>query len=107
MERGIRKRNVISEMYFGTYFLMFAMIVAIGLISMMYLMQFTDIHTKGYSLRRLEGERDRLKTTQEIKYTNVSRVRSLSHIQQTEQVKRMVPATNVVYLKPDTAIVQK
>jgi len=102
---GIHKRSFAPRFEVGSYFLMFSMILVAGLMSFLYLMQFTDIHTKGYSLRRLETEQYVLKNAQESKYTNISRVRSLSHIQETDQVRRMIPAGNPIYLKPDTALV--
>ena len=85
--------------------MMFTMLILIGLMSTLYLMQFTKVHTKGYAVNRLESEYDLLKKEQEIKYTNISRVKSLSHIQETNQVQSMIPAISPIFIKPDTALV--
>ena len=66
--------------------------------SMLYLMNFTDVHTKGYELRKLELSREDLLSQHEVKMMNVARVRSLSHIQESGGVGTMIPAQNPIYI---------
>lgn len=83
------------------------MIFLAGLMSLLYLMHFTDIHTKGYTLKKLEIERQELRNQQEIKIMNVAKVRSLARIKESEAVARMVPLKNPIYLKSDTAMARR
>lgn len=78
---------------------MFIMIFMTGLMSLLYLMHFTNIHTKGYLLKKLESEREVLKNQQEIKRMNVARVKSLNHIRESSKVQNMLPIKNPIYIK--------
>lgn len=80
------------------------MIVLFGLISMLYLMNATEVYTKGQTLHRLELERQKLVTEQETKTMNVSRIRSLNYIEQSPAVQEMIPQRNMVYLQPATEV---
>ena len=91
----------------GKYFLMFVMIIMAGVMSLLYLMHFTDVHTKGYMLRKLEIERERLNITQETKQMNIAKVKSLTHIQNSEAIRRMIPARNPIYLKSDSEVARR
>lgn len=73
----------------------------IGLLSFVYLVKFTEIHTKGYQLKRLEIERDKLITAREAKNTNIARLRSLNAIRESNVTSRMVPARNPVFIRSD------
>lgn len=95
------KRFFTPKLRIGKYFLMFLMIVMAGIMSLLYLMHFTDIHTKGYTLRKLELERNGLRITKESKQMNIEKVKSLNHIQNSSAVSHMIPARNPIYLKPE------
>lgn len=90
----------------GRFFLLFSMTLMIGLLSFVYLIKFTEIHTKGYQLRKLELERDRLMTAREAQSTDISRMKSLNEIRQSEVTSRMIPARNPVFIKADGNVAQ-
>lgn len=86
---------------------MFVMIIMAGVMSLLYLMHFTDVHTKGYLLRKLEIDRESLKITQEMKQMNIAKVKSLSHIQNSSTVSRMIPVRSPIYLKSETEVAKR
>lgn len=73
----------------------------IGILSFFYLVKFTEIHTKGYQLRKLEIERDQLKNTQEFQSTNIAKLKSLASIRSSDIAMRMVPMQKPVFLRED------
>ena len=83
------------------------MLILIGVMSLLYLMHATDIYTKGQTLRKLEVERQQLIGAQEAKQMNVSRIRSLSNIEQSEAVQKMIPQRSIIYLKPETEVAKR
>lgn len=90
----------------GSFFLMFLLLVCIGLMSFLYLVKFTEIHTKGYQLRRIEIEKDSLIASRQIRSTDIARSKSLQHIRERAMEMNMIPATHIVYFQPDAAIAQ-
>ena len=78
----------------------------IGLLSFFYLIKFTEIHTKGYQLRRLELERDKLVSVREIKSTSISKEKTLASIKQSSITMNMVPVRNAIYIKQDGSVAQ-
>lgn len=73
----------------------------IGVLSFVYLVKFTEIHTKGYQLRKLEIEKDRLLSTGETQSTNIARLKSLNSIRQSSVTSGMIPARNPIFIKKD------
>ena len=90
----------------GKYLLMFFMLIMIGILSFFYLVKFTEIHTKGYELRKLEIEHDRLLNAQEIQTTQIARQRSLVEVRQSAIASTMIPAAKAVFITQDSAIAQ-
>lgn len=100
--RAIRTHGALPlTLRVGKFFLMFSMTFLIGLISFFYLVKFTEIHTKGYQLRKLEIERDRLETAREEKSTEISKLRALNTVRQSNIASAMVPAHKPVFIKED------
>ncbi len=104
---GLRRHLIASPFRAGKHFLMFVLIVMAGVMSLLYLMHFTDVHTKGYLLKKLELERDELVEAQEIKQMNLAKVKSLDHIQSSGAIQGMVPARNIIFLKSESEVAQK
>lgn len=73
----------------------------IGLLSFFYLMKFTEIHTKGYELRKLEIEHGKLLTAQETKVTDIAQVKTLRAIRESSIISGMVPARSPIFIKHD------
>lgn len=78
----------------------------IGLLSFFYLVKFTEIHTKGYQLRKLELERGKLMTTREGKVTEIARLKSLNTVRDSDITSRMIPARNPIFVKQDGTVAQ-
>jgi len=76
----------------------------IGLLSFFYLVKFTEIHTKGYQLRKLEIEREKLMTAREGQATEIARLKSLNSIRESEATSRMIPARNPIFVKQDGTV---
>lgn len=87
----------------GKFFLMFSLTAIIGVMSFFYLIKFTEIHTKGYQLRKLEIEQNKLLTSQETRRTDIANLRSLQSIRDSEIVGRMVPAKTPQFVKQDAS----
>lgn len=92
------------SMRVGKFFLLFGMTFMIGVLSFFYLMEFTQIHTKGYELRRLEVKKDSLITAQEIKSTDIAKLKSLNTIRESSITSGMIPARNPIYIKRDGTV---
>ena len=103
--RMIRTSNAFPlSLRVGKFFLFFSLTFVIGLISFFYLIKFTEIHTKGYELRKLELERDKLMTVRESKVTEIAKMKSLQEIRESAITGSLVQARNPIYLKPDGSI---
>lgn len=103
--RALRTRNALPlSLKVGKFFLLFSMTFMIGLLSFVYLVKFTEIHTKGYQLRKLEIDRERLLRSQALKNTDIAHLKSLMTIQQSEIASRMIPARNAIFIKQDGTI---
>lgn len=90
----------------GKFFLLFSMTFMIGLLSFFYLIKFTEIHTKGYQLRKLELERDKLMTARAGQATEIARLKALTTVRESDITSRMIPARNPVFLKQDGTVAQ-
>ena len=60
--------------------------------------------TKGYSLRKLENKRSVLLLEQEVSNMQIAEAQALDHLQQDEQIVKMVPNTKPVYVKAEPAV---
>lgn len=80
------------------------MTALIGIMSFFYLIKFTEIHTKGYQLRKLEIEKNKLLTNQEVKRTDIANLRSLQAVRESAIVNAMVPAKNPIFVKQDPSV---
>ncbi|MBI4994902.1 hypothetical protein HZC21_04650 [Candidatus Peregrinibacteria bacterium] len=102
--RAIRTHGVLPLSFrIGKFFLMFSMTALIGVMSFFYLVKFTEIHTKGYQLRKLEIEKNKLLTSQEVKRTDIANLRSLQAVRESAIVSTMIPAKNPVFIKQDSS----
>lgn len=105
--RAIRMKNAFPlSLHVGKFFLLFSMTFMIGLLSFFYLVKFTEIHTKGYQLRKLELERGKLMTTREGKVTEIARLKSLNAVRDSDITSRMIPARNPIFVKQDGTVAQ-
>lgn len=105
--RAIHEKSVFPlSLRIGKFFLLFSMTFMIGLLSFFYLIKFTEIHTKGYQLRKLELERDKLMTARAGQATEIARLKALTTVRESDITSRMIPARNPVFLKQDGTVAQ-
>ncbi len=77
--------------------------VLIGIASLFYLTQTSDVATTGYSIQELQAEENNWKLRNEQLSLQLAQARSLATVEE-QATKRllMVPAKNVVYLQPQS-----
>lgn len=88
----------------GKYFLFFVLTFFIGIMSFFYLMKSTEIQTSGFQLKRLELERSKLEDERETKNTEISRLRALSGIRESDITNGLVPVKNPIFIKKEDSI---
>lgn len=103
--RAIRTNSMFPlSLRIGKFFLVFSMTFMIGMLSFFYLVKFTEIHTKGYELRKLELERGRLLNLRESQSTGIAQLRSLSAVRDSSIAKTMIPMKNPVFVKEESGV---
>lgn len=107
LRRGIYIRNTPAlGPIVGKFFLMFTMTLLIGILSFSYLVKFTEIHTKGYQLRKLEMQRDSLMTSRETQNMEIAKEKSLVSVKENAVSMNMIPARNIVFVQKQGAVAQ-
>lgn len=105
IHRAIRVHHAIPlSLRVGKFFLLFSMTLLIGVLSFFYLIKFTEIHTKGYQLRRLEIEHANLTDAQETQTSEIAQAKSLASVREGAITLSMVPASRIVYVTKDSQI---
>jgi hypothetical protein len=96
LRQSVRTRGSIrDQVRVGQVALMFGLLLIIGILSLMYLMQFSKVATKGYQITRLEVERNRLMTEREVLNVKVAEQRSLqSFLTEGNRIDHMVQNNN-------------
>ena len=84
----------------GKFFLFFTLTFLIGFISFMYMVKFTEIHTKGYEVNRLEIQRNKLLTERELQRKDIESLKSLQAIR--DGTHYMVASRNTVFIMHET-----
>ncbi|KKP37735.1 MAG: hypothetical protein UR27_C0003G0057 [Candidatus Peregrinibacteria bacterium GW2011_GWA2_33_10] len=106
---GIRKRTLSQQVKIGTFSLIIMIVLLCASMAVLFLLRFNSISTKGYVLRKLESERLQLVKEIERKEMEISNVRTLEFILNSEKVKRMVQLNQdrIVYLNKDDGLAKK
>jgi hypothetical protein len=103
--RALRVRGAMPlTLRVGKFFLLFGMTFMIGLLSFVHLVKFTEIHTKGYQLRKLEIQHDLLVNSKEAQSTDIAQLRALNSIRTSDVAARMVPMQKATFIKEDNAV---
>jgi len=92
------------KLQFGPMTLIVGLIVVAVMMSMLYLMHFNQVATKGYDLKRLEVDRQQLLDQNQVSNSNIDQVKSMPSILQSNRIQRMVRANNVSFVRGDTAL---
>ena len=107
VQRGVRRSTLSSNVYIGTYSLMFLLVVFICLMSILFLIHYNNIATKGYVLKRLEVERQQLLSEREVKDMHLSEIRSLDVIKGHDKIARMINVNDPQFVREDTGIASR
>jgi len=103
----VRKNTLSQKVEVGVNALVFAIIVLVAVISLVYLAYSNRNATKGYALKNLEIERSQLLTENEVWDMEIARVQALSNIQNDPKVRSMVKTDQPMFVRGDTAIASK
>ncbi len=101
----LRRLNLNFEL--GSYFLVVSLIIFVALTVVITLMFSARQVTKGYVLNSLESQHQELVKESEIREMEISKVRSLNHIQQSSKVRQMVRPPQVVFVNSESTIASK
>jgi hypothetical protein len=107
IRRGFRHSTLTSHVQIGTFSLMIILVVFVCIMSIMFLVHYNNMATKGYVLKKLDVERQKLITEQEIKDMHLAEVRSLEAIQTRTIVAKMVNMNEPQFVREDTGIASR
>jgi len=104
--RRVRTRvsSIKLKMQFGPMTVIVGLIFAAVGMSVLYLMHFNQVATKGYDLKRLEVDRQQLMDQNQLSSTNIDRVKSMQSILVSPRIQGMVKGNNVAFVRGDTAL---
>lgn len=102
--RRTRVTPVKWQFQFGPMTLIIGLIFAAVGMSILYLMHFNQVATKGYDLKRLEVDRQQLMDQNQVSNMNIDKVKSMDAILGSHRIQRMVRANNVSFVRGDTAL---
>lgn len=88
----------------GPVFVIVFLLVFSGVLGLVQLASSNHFATKGYELRKLESDRQRLLDEYEVSSLKLSKARSLSEIIHSEQVARMRIMHDVVFLRGNNVV---
>lgn len=80
--------------------------IAIGGIGFFYLAKFTEVHTKGYQLRKLEIAREDLMSDRESQAVDIAKEKALSSVREAAIELDMIAAKQITYIQEDSAVAQ-
>jgi hypothetical protein len=99
-----KMRAATLKMEFGPTTAISGLAVVAILMSLLYLMNFNQVATKGYDLRRLEVARQQLLNQYEIKNMKLTETKALSSIISSDRISAMRQPGEVTFVRGNTAI---
>ena len=102
--RRTRVTPIKWKMQFGPTTLVVALIAVAVALSMLYLLHFNQVATKGYDLKRLEVDRQHLLDQNQLSSTSIDRVKSMPTILHSARIQRMVKASEISFVRGDSAL---
>ncbi|MBD3330982.1 hypothetical protein GF354_05675 [Candidatus Peregrinibacteria bacterium] len=99
--------NFLYNFYIGPRFFIFTLVLFVALITVITLVYSTKQVTKGYVLNALDAEHQELIKVREVKDMEISKVRSLNYIQESEKMSKMVRPRSVVYVNGGSTIASR
>ncbi|QQR83109.1 hypothetical protein IPJ72_04835 [Candidatus Peregrinibacteria bacterium] len=103
----MRKSPLSYKVEVGLNSLVFVIFLLITLLSLAYLANSNRNATKGYALKTLQLERSNLITKNEIWDMKVAQVQALDHLQSDPKIKKMIAASQPLFVRGDTAIANR
>ncbi|MCK5471988.1 hypothetical protein KAI54_02260 [Candidatus Gracilibacteria bacterium] len=100
---GIRRRTLSSRVEIGTFSLMVVVVFLALSISLLYLAHANRTATRGYAIKKLEIEKNTLRTEIEILGQQVSEAKSLEAIKNSGVLEKMERVKQPIFLRTDLA----
>ena len=100
---GIRRRTLSSRVEIGTFSLMVVVVFLALSISLLYLAHANRTATRGYAIKKLEIEKNALRTEIEILGQQVSEAKSLEAIKNSGVLEKMERVKQPIFLRTDLA----
>jgi hypothetical protein len=97
-------RVAVTRFEFGPSTVIFGLSIIAILMSLLYLMHFNQVATKGYDLRRLEAARQELLNQYDIKNMKLAEVKSLARVIASDRVSAMRKPAEVIFVRGNTAL---
>jgi len=97
----------ISRLSLGPYFLVFSLIAFSVLVTVITLIFSTRQVTKGYVLNSLDDKKQSLVMELEVNDMEISKVKSLSYIENSAKVDSMVRPRDIVFLEGEVALASR
>jgi len=107
VRRGVRRSTLSKNVYIGTFSLMVLLILFVCLMSILFLVHYNNMATKGYVLKRLEVERQALLAEQEIKDMHLAEITSLEALKNRDKVAAMYNVNDKMFIMEETGIAIK
>ncbi len=92
------------KLQFGPMTLIVGLIIVAVSMSILYLMHFNQVATKGYDLKRLEVDRQQLMDQNQLSNMNIDKVTSMPSILASTRIQTMVKAHEVTFVRGDSAL---
>jgi hypothetical protein len=102
--RRTRVTPIKWQLQFGPMTLIVGLIILAVMMSILYLMHFNQVATKGYDLVRLEADRQQLLDHNQLSNRSIDQVKSMDSILHSNRISRMVKANNITFVRGDSAI---
>ncbi len=102
--RKIRVTPIKWKLDFGPKTIIAAGIVVTIAMSVLYLMHFNQVATKGYDLERLQADRQTLMDQNQVSNMNIDKVKSMPSILASARIQSMVKAGSVTFVRGDAAL---
>lgn len=100
---GIRRRTLSSKIEIGTFSLMVVAIFLALSVSLLYLAHANRTATRGYAIKKLEIEKNALRTETEIWEQQVSEAKSLEAIKNSGVLEKMERVKQSIFLQANPA----
>lgn len=88
---------------FGPRSVMIGLMMVAVLLSLVYLIHFNKVATKGYDLNRLDASRQQLLTQYDVKNMKLAQVKSMDNMIQSGRMESMRHPSNIIFVRGGTA----